>query len=103
VDLTEYYTKEEINDKLENVQVEPEVFIGDEITEESEALLWITPNTGEADDLATTEYVDNAVGSIDLSGYATKGEIPDTSAFQTEDDVKSLIDLALGEVENGTY
>lgn len=57
---------------------------------------------------ATEEYVDEKFNSIkipevDLTGYALKSEIPDTSAFQTEEDVKSLIDLALGEVENGTY
>lgn len=57
---------------------------------------------------ATEEYVDEKFNSIkipevDLTGYALKSEIPDTSAFQTEDEVKSLINLALGEVENGTY
>lgn len=43
----------------------------------------------------------------DLSNYYTKTEvdelIPDVSAYQTEAQVKSLIDSALEEVENGSY
>ena len=58
---------------------------------------------------ATEDYVDKAVDNIvipepDLSGYALKSEIPDVSAFltaddvsgfQTEEQVKPLIDAAI--------
>jgi hypothetical protein len=69
VDLSNYYTKEEVDNKLKDVDVDL---------------------TG----YATEEYVNSAIDGI---------EIPDTSAFQTEEDVKSLIDAALEEVENGAY
>ena len=39
----------------------------------------------------------------DLSGYALKSEIPDTSGFTTEARVNELINTALGVIENGTY
>ena len=39
----------------------------------------------------------------DLSGYALKTEIPDTSGFTTEARVNELINAALGVIENGTY
>ena len=39
----------------------------------------------------------------DLSEYAKKSEIPNVSAFQTEAQVKTLIDEALGVIENGSY
>ena len=51
---------------------------------------------------------------VDLSEYAKKTDIPDTSGFttmtaveekgyQTEDQVNALINTALGVIENGTY
>ena len=43
---------------------------------------------------ATTTYVDNAIANI---------EIPDVSGFQTEEQVNTLINQALGVIENGTY
>lgn len=39
-------------------------------------------------------------GDVDLSNYATKDEI---SEFQTAEQVQSLIDEALGVIENGSY
>ena len=39
----------------------------------------------------------------DLSGYALKSEIPDTTGFTTEARVNELINTALGVIENGTY
>lgn len=43
---------------------------------------------------ATTTYVDNAVSNI---------QVPDVSGFQTEEQVNTLINQALGVIENGTY
>ena len=85
-----------------------------------------------ASDYATESYVENKIaeaqlggGSIDLSGYATKDEIPsvpanvsafindvgyakkidipDVSTFQTAEQVYALINEALGVIENGSY
>lgn len=39
----------------------------------------------------------------DLSAYALKTEIPNVSGFQTEAQVKALIDDALGVIANGEY
>ena len=39
----------------------------------------------------------------DTSGFALKTEIPDTSSFQTESQVNTLINNALGVIENGSY
>ena len=54
-----------------------------------------------------TESELNAKGYLtehqDLSGYALKSEIPDVSGFQTEAQVNTLINTALGVIENGTY
>ena len=43
---------------------------------------------------ATTTYVDNAISAI---------QVPDVSGFQTEEQVNTLINQALGVIENGTY
>lgn len=43
---------------------------------------------------ATTIYVDNAISAI---------QVPDVSGFQTEEQVNTLINQALGVIENGTY
>ena len=46
-----------------------------------------------------SEYVTNS----ELIDYAKKSEIPDVSAFQTAEQVASLINEALGVIENGSY
>lgn len=81
---------------------------------------YLPENVAYMDDLsdfATELYVNQKVGEIeipDTSNFATKDEIPDVSGFttmaaveakgyQTEDDVNTLINTALGVIENGTY
>jgi hypothetical protein len=59
-------------------------------------------------DCTTKEYVDNAIGAIeipevDLTNYALKSDIPDVSAYQTAEQVSTAINEALGVIENGTY
>lgn len=39
----------------------------------------------------------------DTSAFITADDLPDTSGFTTEDEVNTLINTALGVVENGTY
>ena len=45
----------------------------------------------------------DTLGGKAASEYATKDEIPDVSAFQTAEQVSSLINEALGVIENGSY
>ena len=85
-----------------------EVFVGDvEPTEDKGYKIWVDP-TGESIELVTRQELDEAlegieIPEVDLTDYALKSEIPNVSAFQTEEDVKCLIDAALEEVENGAY
>ena len=75
--------------------------------------------------IASKEYVDNAIVNAELGGggdlsnyytkeeidnkipnledYALKSEIPDVSAYQTEEEVTALINEAIGGIENGSY
>lgn len=98
------------------------VYVGTEEPGEG-ILVWVNPQGEGSNNLATKEYVDEAIAAIetedvDLSNYYTKEEtdalIPDTSGFttmtaveekgyQTEAQVNSLINTALGVIENGTY
>ncbi len=39
----------------------------------------------------------------DLSSYALKSDIPDTSSFLTQADLQNAIETALGEIENESY
>lgn len=75
VDLSDYYTKTEVDEKLSDVDVDLTGYY-------------------------TAEQVDteisNAIGAIeipevDLTDYALKTDIPDTSGFTTEEDVIALI------------
>lgn len=64
--------------------------------------------TSSHDSVATKEYVDKAIGAIeipevDLTNYALKSDIPDVSAYQTAEQVSTAINEALGVIENGSY
>lgn len=87
------------------------VYVGTEEPGEG-IFVWVNPQGEGSNNLATKEYVDEAIaaietGNVDLSNYYTKEEtealIPDTSGFTTEAQVNSLINTALGVIENGTY
>ena len=99
------------------------VYVGTEEPGEG-IFVWVNPQGEGSNNLATKEYVDEAIaaigggGTVDLSNYYTKEEtealIPDTSGFttmtaveekgyQTEAQVNSLINTALGVIENGNY
>lgn len=95
------------------------VYVGTTEPDDEEVLIWINPEGTESATLATKEYVDEKIAAIepeevDLSDYALKTDIPDTSGFttmaaveekgyQTEAQVNALITTALGVIENGTY
>lgn len=67
------------------------IYVGTEEPVDSEALVWINPDGESSAEIATVEYVNNAVAAIDLTGYATE-------QFVTE-----AIAAALEGIENGSY
>lgn len=82
VDLSGYATKTYVDNAVSNIEI-PEV---------------------DLSSYATKTYVDSAVSNIeipevDLSGYALKSEIPDTSAFRTEEEIIALIEAHGGSGE----
>lgn len=125
VDLSNYYTKSQtdtiINNKISAIP-EPDLssyatktYVTNEIAK--------AVSSGEVDlsdyytKSQTDKAIEEAVAAIpetDLTEYAKKSDIPDTSGFttmtaveakgyQTEDQVNTLINTALGVIENGTY
>jgi len=92
VDLSDYYTKSETDKAIEDAVgainiggvALDEIQISNTAPTDENIKVWINP------DEADTEY-------------ALKSDIPDVSAFQTEEDVNALINTALGVIENGTY
>lgn len=127
IDLTPYATKVYVDEEIAAIHIPSlegyatEQFVQDEIAKIPEVDL-----TG----YATEQYVQEEIGKIpevDLTGYAKetwvdeqlepyalKTEIPDVSNFttmaaveekgyQTEAQVNTLIDTALGVIENGSY
>lgn len=102
VDLSDYYTKEQTDKAIEEAVGAIEI-----------------PEVPSLDGYATEQFVTEAIGAIDfpetdLSDYALKTEIPDVTGFttmgaveakgyQTEAQVNTLINAALGVIENGTY
>ena len=120
VDLSNYYTKSETDSAIDTkIAAIPAVDLSDYALKSE-----IPSTTG----LATEKYVDDAIANldipeaeVDLSNYYTKSEVdaliptvPDTSGFvtmseveakgyQTEAQVNTLINTALGVIENGTY
>ena len=85
VDLSDYYTKSEVDQKVADaaVVVPNEVYVGTVEPTDSNVEIWINPEE-------TVEY-------------ALKSDIPDTTGFITEEEATTLINEALGVIENGTY
>ena len=121
VDLTDYYTKEEtdalipstsglatekyVDEKFNSIEIpeaESGVYVGvEEPTDDS--VVWINPEgDGVSLEQIVQEAVDAAVGDVDLSEYAKKTDIPDTTGFitmpevedkgyQTEEEVRAIV------------
>lgn len=73
--------------------------------------IWIDADSIDLSGYATKEDLNNFITEIlseyvtdsELTSYAKKSEIPDTSAFLTAEQISLLIDEALGVIENGSY
>lgn len=104
VDLSDYYTKEEVDTALDNVEVDLTGYATEDYvdTEMGKTRIWV--NTKK---YATEKYVDEAIANIDipeaevdLTDYYTKTEV-DTlisnmpSGGLTEEEVQELIDNTL--------
>lgn len=95
VDLSDYYTKTEIDLKFDNIDI-PEVDITGLATEEfvEEAIASI--EMPSVDGLATESYVDNAIANIehptvDLEPYAKKTDLPSLEGLATESYVDNKV------------
>ena len=119
----ELATKSYVDEAIKNIDI-PETDLTGYATEKyvDEAVAAI--NVPSLDGYATEQYVTDAIAAIDipetdltnyytkeevdnkipnLEGYALKTDIPDVTAFQTEEQVNALIAASIGEIENGTY
>ena len=92
---TEDYVDEKFN-SIEIPEGQSGVYVGEEEPTD-DSVVWINP---EGDGTTLEQLVKDAVN---LDAYALKADIPDTSGFTTEAQVNSLINTALGVIENGTY
>ena len=77
VDLSNYYTKAQVDAKI--------------------------PDVTGLDSQTWVEEKGYLTQHQSLANYALKSEIPDVSQYQTATQVQTLIDNALGVIENGTY
>ena len=121
VDLTNYYTKAQVDAKIPDTTglasqtwVENKGYLTEHQslkTINGESIVGtgnITISGGSADlsNYYTKSEIDNKgylTEHQSLANYALKTEIPDVSQYQTATQVQTLIDNALGVIENGTY
>lgn len=114
VDLTDYYNKEEVDEKIDNIELTPGApgYTPQKGVDYFDGKDGYTPVKGvdyfDGEDYVLTETDKQEIAgmvdvNVDLTDYALKSDIPDTSGFTTEEKVNELINTALGVIENGTY
>lgn len=90
VDLSDYYTKDEVNNLIENVEVDLTGYATEDYVKQEIAAIPEVDLSG----YATETYVNDAIAAIpevDLSDYAKKTDIPDTTGLATEDYVDNAV------------
>lgn len=99
-DLTGYATEKYVDDAVAAINIPS---LDGYATEQyvTDAIAAIDIPETDLTNYYTKEEVDNKIPS--LEGYALKTDIPDVTAFQTEEQVNALIAASIGEIENGTY
>ena len=106
VDLSKYYTADEVDAKLENVDLEG-------YATEEYVRLQITNNQPDLTDYATKNYVSTQIAQaqlggsgdgsgVDLSGYATKDDLNDYATKAELDDIKNNGTAANVDIDNKT-
>lgn len=92
-----YATKEYVDDAISNIEIgDVDVDLTNYYTKtEVDALIPTVPDiSGKADKVHThvmSDITDYVAPTVDLSGYAKTSDIPDVSAYQTEEQVIALI------------
>ena len=87
VDLTNYYTKSEVDGLIETIELTP------------------GPQGEPGQDYILTEADKSEIAGmvvVDTSTFATMAQV-EAKGYQTEANVNALINTALGVIENGTY
>ena len=110
IDLSNYYTKEEVDAALAGVDVDLSNYYTKAETDAA-----INAAKPDLTGYATEKYVDDAVAAVDLTDYALKSEIPslegyakttdipDVSGYQTAEQVNDAIEAYVGVIENAYY
>jgi len=106
VDLSNYYTKSEVDTKIENIELTPGP-AGKDGADGKDGEDYVLTDEDKAEIAGMVEV---SGGETDLTDYYTKTEvdglIPDVSGYQTAEQVQTAISQALGEIgvaEEGAY
>ena len=110
INTDDYYTKAETDNAIKEVEMQLKDYA--KISYVNEQILNIKIPDVDLSDYYTKSEVNDLIP--DTTGYALKSEIPDVSGFttmnaveakgyQTEAQVNTLINTALGVIENGSY
>lgn len=95
VDLSNYYTKSEVDKKIQNVEVDLTGYATEKYVNDAISAI----NIEETD--LTNYYTKNEVNNL-TSGFITMNDVR-AQGYQTAEQVNTLINEALGVIENGTY